>query len=126
MTNILLDVFPQLVEGKQELNDVENACSNYADAQKFTKSEKKAITRLCKLSIMGIHAETKKPLDEFLVKQLAKNNEFATVINRSISSYNEKDLTVVKDALKKLENNEDAVEFGTLYNVFMSVKNLLN
>jgi len=52
MTNILLDVFPQLVEGKQELNDVENACSNYADAQKFTKSEKKAITRLCKLSIM--------------------------------------------------------------------------
>jgi hypothetical protein len=57
---------------------------------------------------------------------LAKNNEFATVINRSISSYNEKDLTVVKDALKKLENNEDAVEFGTLYNVFMSVKNLLN
>ncbi len=126
MTNILLDVFPQLVEGKQELNDVENACSNYADAQKFTKSEKKAITRLCKLSIMGIHAETKKPLDEFLVKQLAKNNEFATVINRSILSYNEKDLTVVKDALKKLENNEDAVEFGTLYNVFMSVKNLLN
>jgi len=57
---------------------------------------------------------------------LAKNNEFATVINRSISSYNEKDLTAVKDALKKLENNEDAVEFGILYNVFMSVKNLLN
>jgi hypothetical protein len=57
---------------------------------------------------------------------LAKNNEFATVINRSISSYNEKDLTVVKNALKKLENNEETVEFGTLYNVFMTVKNLLS
>jgi hypothetical protein len=52
MTNVLLEVFPQLLEGKQEIDDVTNACSNYADAQKFTKSEKKAITRLCKLSIM--------------------------------------------------------------------------
>jgi hypothetical protein len=39
MTNILLDVFPQLVEWKQELDDVENACSNYADEQKFTKDQ---------------------------------------------------------------------------------------
>jgi hypothetical protein len=52
MTNILLEVFPQLVEGKKELDDVTNACSNYADEQSFTKDEKKAITRLCKLSIM--------------------------------------------------------------------------
>ena len=125
MTNVLIDVFPQLLTDRQEIKD-NNECISFADEASFTNSEKKAITRLCKLSIMGIHAETKKPLDEFLVKQLAKNNEFATVINRSISSYNEKDLTVVKDALNKLENNEDAVEFGTLYNVFMSVKNLLN
>jgi hypothetical protein len=52
MTNILLDVYPQLIEGRTELDDITNACSNYTDEQNFTKDEKKAITRLCKLSIM--------------------------------------------------------------------------
>jgi len=126
MTNILLDVYPQLVEWKQELNDVENACSNYADEQKFTKSEKKAITRLCKLSIMWIHADNNKPLDEFMVNQNATNDEFSKVINRSISTYNEKDLSTVKDALKKLEKNEENVEFWTLYWMFMEIKNIFN
>jgi hypothetical protein len=51
MTNILLDVYPQLTENR-ELNEVSEACSNYADELNFTKDEKKAITRLCKLSIM--------------------------------------------------------------------------
>ena len=126
MTNILLDVFPQLVEWKQELDDVENACSNYADEQKFTKDEKKAITRLCKLSIMWIHADNNRPLEEFLVNNNTTNDEFSKVINRSISTYNEKDLSTVKDALKKLENNEDDVVFWTLYDMFMSIKNVLN
>ena len=126
MTNILLEVFPQLVEWKQELNDVENACSNYADEQNFTKAEKKAITRLCKLSIMWIHADNNKPLDEFMVNQNATNDEFSKVINRSISTYNEKDLSTVKDALKKLEKNEENVEFWTLYWMFMWIKELLN
>ena len=126
MTNILLDVFPQLVEWKQELDDVENACSNYTDEQKFTKDEKKAITRLCKLSIMWIHADNNKPLDEFMVNQWTKDNEFSKVINRSLSNYNEKDFTVVKEALKKLEDNEENVEFWTVYNVFMSIKSLFN
>jgi hypothetical protein len=51
MTNILLDVYPQLTENR-ELNEVSEACENYADERNFTKDEKKAITRLCKLSIM--------------------------------------------------------------------------
>jgi hypothetical protein len=51
MTNILLDVYPQLTENR-ELNEVSEACESYADEQNFTKDEKKAITRLCKLSIM--------------------------------------------------------------------------
>ena len=126
MTNILLDVFPQLVEWKQELDDVENACSNYVDEQKFTKDEKKAITRLCKLSIMWIHADDNRPLEEFLVNNNTTNDEFSKVINRSISTYNEKDLSAVKDALKKLENNEDDVVFWTLYDMFMSIKNIVN
>ena len=126
MTNILLNVFPQLVEWKQELDDVENACSNYADEQKFTKDEKKAIARLCKLSIMWIHADDNRPLEEFLVNNNTTNDEFSKVINRSISTYNEKDLSTVKDALKKLENNEDDVVFWTLYDMFMSIKNVLN
>ena len=126
MTNILLEVFPQLVEGKKELDDVTNACSNYADEQSFTKDEKKAITRLCKLSIMWIHEEDKKPLDEFMIRQMAKENEFATVIDRSISTYNDRDLSIVKDALKKLETSEDDVQFWTLFETFMSIKNLLN
>ena len=54
------------------------------------------------------------------------NDEFSKVINRSISTYNEKDLSSVKDALKKLENNEDDVVFWTLYDMFMSIKNVLN
>ena len=126
MTNILLDVFPQLVEWKHELDDVENACSNYADEQKFTKAEKKAIARLCKLSIMWIHADDNRPLEEFLVNNNTTNDEFSKVINRSISTYNEKDLSAVKDALKKLENNKDDVVFWTLYDVFMSVKNVFS
>ena len=126
LTNILLGVFPQLVEWKQELDDVENACSNYVDEQKFTKDEKKAITRLCKLSIMWIHADNNKPLDEFMVNEWTKNDEFSKVINRSISTYNEKDFSTVKDALKKLENNDDDVVFWTLYDMFMSIKNVLN
>ena len=125
MTNILLDVYPQLTENR-ELNEVSEACENYADEQNFTKDEKKAITRLCKLSIMWIHADNNKPLDEFLVNERTKNDEFSKVINRSISTYNEKDFSTIKDALKKLENNEENVEFWTVYNVFMSIKNIFN
>nr|MBR6100540.1 hypothetical protein [bacterium] len=51
MTNILLDVYPKLTENRT-LNEVTEACENYTDEQDFTKDEKKAITRLCKLSIM--------------------------------------------------------------------------
>ena len=123
MTNILLDVYPQLTE-KRELNEVSKACENYADEQNFTKDEKKAITRLCKLSIMGIHADDNKPLDEFMVNEITKNDEFSKVINRSLSTYTEKDFSVVKDALKKLEWDEENVVFGTVYDVFMSIKNI--
>ena len=126
MTNILLDVFPELINWKQEIDDVTNACSNYADEQKFSKDERKAITRLCKLSIMWIHADNNEPLDEFMVNQWTKNDEFSKVINRSISTYNEKDFTVVKDALKKLENSEENVEFWTVYDIFMSIKNIFS
>ena len=126
MTNILLEVYPQLVEWKQELDDVTNACTNYADEQNFTKDEKKAITRLCKLSIMWIHNETNEPLEEFLVNNKSTNDEFSKVINRSIETYNEKDLTTIKDALKKLEWDEENVVFGTVYDVFMSIKNIFN
>ena len=123
MTNILLDVYPQLTENKT-LNEVSEACENYADEQNFTKDEKKAITRLCKLSIMWIHRDTKEPLDEFMVKQMASNDEFATVMDRVVANYTEKDLSVVKEALKKLEWNEENVVFGTVYDVFMSIKNI--
>ena len=126
MTNILLDVYPQLIEGRTELDDITNACSNYTDEQNFTKDEKKAITRLCKLSIMGIHADDNKPLDEFMVNEITKNDEFSKVINRSLSTYTEKDFSTVKDALKKLEWNEENVVFGTVYDVFMSIKNIFD
>ena len=125
MTNILLDVYPQLTENKT-LNEVSEACTSYADEQNFTKDEKKAITRLCKLSIMWIHKDTKEPLDEFLAKQKSTNWEFATVMDRVVANYNEKDLSVVKDALKKLENDEEGVVFGTVYDVFMSIKNVFS
>ena len=126
MTNILLEVYPQLVEWKAELDDVTNACSNYADEKNFTKDEKKAITRLCKLSIMWIHNDTNEPLEEFLVNNKTTNDEFSKVINRSIENYNEKDFSVVKDALKKLEWDEENVVFGTVYDVFMEIKNIFN
>ena len=126
MTNILLEIYPQLVEWKQELADASNACSNYADEQNFTKDEKKAITRLCKLSIMWIHADNNKPLEEFLVNDKSTNDEFSKVINRSLSTYTEKDFSVVKDALKKLEWDEENVVFGTVYDVFMGIKNIFN
>ena len=126
MTNILLEVYPQLVEWKAELEDVTNACSNYADEQNFTMDEKKAITRLCKLSIMWIHNDTNKPLEEFLVNNKSTNDEFSKVINRSVATYNEKDLSTIKDALKKLEWDEENVVFGTVYDMFMSIKSLFN
>ena len=126
MTNILLEVYPQLVEWKKELDDVTNACSNYADEQNFTKDEKKAITRLCKLSIMWIHNDTNEPLEEFLVNNKSTNDEFSKVINRSVSTYNEKDLSTIKDALKKLEWDEENVVFGTVYDMFMGIKNIFS
>lgn len=125
MTNILLEVFPQLVEGKKTIDDVTNACNNYVDEQKFTRQEKKAVARLCKLSIMWVDTENK-PLEEFKVKELVKNNEFANVIDKSISTYNEKDLATVKDALKKLETDEENVVFWTLFDLFMTIKDILN
>ena len=126
MTNILLEVYPQLVEWKAELDDVTNACSNYADEQNFTKDEKKAITRLCKLSIMWIHNDTNEPLEEFLVNNNSTNDEFSKVINRSIETYNEKDLSTIKNALKKLEWDEENVVFGTVYDMFMGIKNIFS
>ena len=125
MTNILLDVYPQLTENR-ELNEVSEACESYADEQNFTKDEKKAITRLCKLSIMWIHNDTNEPLEEFLVNNNSTNDEFSKVINRSLSTYTEKDFSIVKDALKKLEWDEENVVFGTVYDVFMSIKNIFN
>jgi hypothetical protein len=46
-----------------------------------------------------------------MVNQDTTNDEFSKVINRSISTYTEKDFSVVKEALKKLEDNEENVEF---------------
>ena len=126
MTNILLEVYPQLTEGKTKLNEVNTACSNYADEQDFTKDEKKAITRLCRLSIMWIHSENNEPLNEFLVKEKASNWEFATIMDRVVSNYNEKDLSVIKDALKKLEWDDENVVFWTVYDVFMNIKSIFN
>ena len=125
MTNILLEVYPQLTENKS-LNKVSEACENFADEQNFTKDEKKAITRLCKLSIMWIHRDNNEPLDEFMVRQYTTNWEFATVMDRVVANYNSKDLSIVKDALKKLEWDEENVVFGTVYDVFMSIKNIFN
>ena len=125
MTNILLEVYPQLTENKS-LNKVSEACENFADEQNFTNDEKKAITRLCRLSIMWIHNDTNEPLEEFLVNNKSTNAEFSKVINRSLSTYTEKDFSVVKDALKKLEWDEENVVFGTVYEVFMSIKNIFN
>ena len=126
MTNILLDVYPQLTEWRTELSEVSEVCETYTDEQNFTKDEKKAITRLCKLSIMWIHADNNKPLEEFLVNDKSTNDEFSKVINRSLKTYTEKDFSVVKDALKKLEWDEGNVVFGTVYDVFMGIKNIFN
>ena len=125
MTNILLDVYPQLTENR-ELNEVSEACESYADEHNFTKDEKKAITRLCKLSIMWIHSDDNRPLEEFLVNNGSTNDEFSKVINRSLSTYTEKDFSVVKEALKKLEWDEENVVFGTVYDMFMSIKNIFS
>ena len=125
MTNILLDVYPKLTDNR-ELNEVSEACENYADELNFTKDEKKAITRLCKLSIMWIHSDDNRPLEEFLVNNGSTNDEFSKVINRSLSTYTEKDFSVVKDALKKLEWDEENVVFWTVYDVFMSIKNIFS
>ena len=125
MTNILLEIYPKLTKNKS-LNKVSEACENYADEQDFTKDEKKAITRLCKLSIMWIHNGNNKPLDEFSVNSNTTNNEFQLVVNRAIESYNEKDLSTIKEALKKLEWDDEGVVFWTVYNVFMSIKNIFN
>jgi hypothetical protein len=38
-----------------------------------------------------------------MVKQMASNDEFAIVMDRAVANYTEKDLSVVKEALKKLE-----------------------
>jgi hypothetical protein len=75
---------------------------------------------------MWIHNDTNEPLDEFLVNSKSTNDEFSKVINRSLESYTEKDFSVVKDALKKLEWDEENVVFGTVYDVFMSIKNIFN
>jgi hypothetical protein len=45
-------------------------------------------------------------------------------MDRAVANYTEKDLSVVKEALKKLEWNEENVVFGTVYDVFMSIKNI--
>jgi hypothetical protein len=75
---------------------------------------------------MWIHSDNNEPLDEFLVKQKATNWEFATVMSRVVSSYNEKSLSTVKDVLKKLEWDEEWVVFGTVYIAFMSIKNIFD
>jgi hypothetical protein len=38
-----------------------------------------------------------------MVNKTTTNDEFAKVINRTIENYNEKDFSVVKEALRKLE-----------------------
>ena len=75
---------------------------------------------------MWIHNDTNKPLEEFLVNNKSTNDEFSKVINRSVAAYNEKDLSTIKEALKKLEWDNENVAFGTVYEVFMNIKSIFN
>ena len=126
MTNILLEVYPQLIEGREEVNWIGAACHSYTDEKDFTDNEKRAITKLCRLSIMGIHKENNVPLEEFMVSRNIYNDEFATIVNRIVDQYTEKDFNEIKEVLSKLEGDESDLEFGTLYSVFMSIKKLFD
>ncbi len=126
MTNILLEVYPQLIEGREEVNWIGAACHSYTDEKDFTDNEKRAITKLCRLSIMGIHKENNVPLEEFMVSRNIYNDEFAAIVNRIVDQYTEKDFTEIKEVLSKLEGDESDMEFGTLYSVFMSIKKLFD
>lgn len=123
MTNILLEVYPQIIEWKQEVNE---ACSEYADEQDFTSQEKRAITKLCRHAIMWIHEEDDTPLDEFMVSENTTEEEFARIVNRVVSNYDDSSLEVVKESLNKLSESKENVVFWTVYDVFMQIKKLFD
>ncbi|MBR4567312.1 hypothetical protein IKO18_02555 [bacterium] len=75
---------------------------------------------------MGIHKENNVPLEEFMVSRNIYNDEFATIVNRIVDQYTEKDFNEIKEVLSKLEGDESDLEFGTLYSVFMSIKKLFD
>ena len=113
-------MYPQLIEGREEVNGIGAACHSYTDEKDFTDNEKRAITKLCRLSIMGIHKENNVPSRNIY------NDEFATIVNRIVDQYTEKDFNEIKEVLSKLEGDESYMEFGTLYSVFMSIKQLFD
>lgn len=123
MTNILLEVYPQILDWKQEVN---TACEEYSDEQDFTSNEKRAITKLCRHAIMWINDDNNSPLEEFMVGENTTEEDFARVINRVISNYDKTSLETVKWALIKLEDSQENVVFETVYNIFMMIKNLIN
>ena len=122
----MLGVYPQLLEGRGEINGIGMACNNYADEENFTDNEKRAVTKLCRLWIMGIHKENNLPLEEFMVSRNIHNDEFITIVDRIIDQHTEKDFSEIKEVLSKLEGNESDMKFGTLYSVFMSIKKILD
>ena len=123
-SNILTEVFPQLTEWKKNVNEV---CNEYTDYKEFSAKEEKAVSKLCRLAIMGIIEDDKTPLETFGINNLSTNEEFIKVVNRMTDKYSEKELKDLKSALSSLENDkEDNLVFWTVYDVFMKVKALFN
>lgn len=121
-SNILTEVFPQLTEWKKNVNEV---CNEYTDYKEFSAKEEKAVSKLCRLAIMGIIEDDKTPLETFGINNLSTNEEFIKVVNRMTDKYSEEELKDLKSALSTLENQkEDNLVFGTVYDIFMKVKAL--
>lgn len=123
-SNILTEVFPQLTENKENVNEV---CNEYTDRYDFSINEEKAVSKLCRLAIIGINEDDHTPLETFGINDISNNDEFIKVVNRMTDKYSEKELKDLKSALSILEGTkEDNLVFGTVYDIFMKVKALFN
>ena len=118
ITDMIVKKFPQLIENRPIIN---TNCTDYTDYDIFSAKEKVSIEKLCRVGIMGIHNDTKKPLTTFEVNRIIPMNEFQLVMERTFVDYKD---SLLVNIMQKVQWRKD-IDLLTVYEVIVMISNAL-
>ena len=118
VTDTIVTMFPNLIDNRPIIN---TNCTDYTDYQIFSNIEKKSTEKLCRVWIMWIHNDTKKPLTTFMINKIVPMNEFQLVMERTFVDYKD---SILIDIMKEVQWRKD-IDFFTVFEIITLLKNKL-